>query len=854
MSPDSSTDAGRAGRSQRRASRAARARTSGLKRAGRTGPWYRGNGAGLQQSWAQVGIDAGVLVILLGLGLLGFHSTFGADPRYLVAGFGGVLLGLGVALASAHWRLNAWATAGLALVVFLLFGFALAAPLESTAGFLPNGESLRVVFTAPVTTWKDILTVAAPVGVRGGMLMAPYLAGMVTALAAGLLAWRLRSPYWTVLPVLVLFALGIMFGTKDAPLPLLRGAALVLVSVAWLAWRRHLLRTRGTQTQEETATLASPAAARRLLVRRLGMGAAMMAVAVLITSLAAPLLTQAEDRKVLRDVVDPPIELFDYPSPLMEFRDYVTDEKDTVLFTVEGLDEGQRVRLAALDAYDGQVFNVDPLEGGNFRPVGDAARVADTEENAQDPRRVQDRLRFTVDAYRGVWLPAGGRLLSLQTEGPRSDELARSLFYSERNETALSTVPLQEGDSYTAEVSYPVVATGEELAEQDFGAVVMPELLNVPQIVPERAQALVGDRSQPWGRVSGLASTLEESGAFSNGGEGEVTSLSGHYAGRITSLLDAEQMIGDDEQYATALVLMARALDIPARVVMGFYPESYAEDGGPVAIKGKDVHAWAEVNIANVGWVALDATPDKDNIPTPPQQEPKSTPKPQVLQPPPPPQEQADLPPDTAPEPQDFEQQERDFWDIWGPLITAILIALIPLLILLIPVLIILWLKARRRRRRRQEDSQDNQVSGGWAEVVSCATDLQVEAPRSSTRREHAAVLSAAFPAAGATTVLARRADAAVFGPEDPSEAQVADYWTLVDSQVADMRASVTGWQRLRGKVSPRSLITESRARRRRLKERRRRDAQAARALKARERERRRSRERDTKALRRQAD
>ncbi|GAA1664748.1 transglutaminase domain-containing protein [Citricoccus zhacaiensis] len=787
-------------------------------------------------SWAQIAIDAAVLIVLLGLGLLGFQDTFAGDWHYLVAGFGGIALGLGVALASAYLRWNVWMTAGVAVLGYLVFGFALAAPSEAAAGFLPSLDALLVLVTGPVTAWKDILTVAAPVGVNGGMLVAPYLSGMLTALVAGLLAWRVRLPYWTVIPVLVMTVVGIMFGTKDAPMAVVRGMLLIMGAVAWLAWRHHRMRVQGTQTgadaagTTDTTTVSNPATARKMVWRRVGMGAAVLAVAGLLTASASPLLLQDQDRKVLRDVVDPPIELFDYPSPLMKFRQYVKDQHEEVLFTVEGLPEGQRVRLAALDAYDGMVYNVNPQSGGNFSPVGDASRLSGTAET-EIPNRATGTLDISIEAYNGVWLPGGGKLNGAVLQGPRADQLSTSLYYNDGNETALSTIPLQEGDSYTADVVFPVQVASEDLEGQDFGEIVMPELTGVPQVVPEKAAELTGNQDQPFGIVSGLASTLHESGAFSNGREGEVTSLSGHYAGRITQLLDAEQWIGDDEQYAVGMALMARSLDIPARVVMGFYPESYPADGGAIQIKGKDVHAWVEVNFANVGWIALDPTPDKDNVPTPPQQEPKSTPKPQVLQPPPPPQEQADLPPDTAPEPQDAEQEERSWWDQWGHIVMIVVYSLIPLLILMIPLLIIAILKGRRRKRRREAQTPAEQVSGGWSEVLSLATDLGSEPQRSGTRREHATELAGTFPTAAAgTTLLARRADQAVFGPGEPNEAQVADYWARVDENIAGMRGSVSGWQRFRAKYTPRSLMLEARARRRQRRQLKKQQRQADRA------------------------
>ena len=46
----------------------------------------------------------------------------------------------------------------------------------------------------------------------------------------------------------------------------------------------------------------------------------------------------------------------------------------------------------------------------------------------------------------------------------------------------------------------------------------------------------------------------------------------------------------DDEQYAVAMALMARKLNIPARVVMGFYPDwdEVEDPSAPIALTGED--------------------------------------------------------------------------------------------------------------------------------------------------------------------------------------------------------------------------------------------------------------------------
>ncbi|MEE1620001.1 transglutaminase-like domain-containing protein [Zafaria sp. Z1313] len=755
-------------------------------------------------------VDAACLFAALALGILGLHEAFGGNPYYLAAGLGGALAGLGIALANVRLRLGILTTAGLALAAYLLLGTPLAAPREAIAGFVPSLDALRTLLAGIVLSWKDVLTVSPPVGIQGGMLVVPFLTALVTGLAAGLTAWRLRSAFWVVIPVSVAFVVGIAFGTHAVPLPLVRGILMTVLMVSWLAWRRHVDRSAGPALRSLNHGEEDVHGARDGMLRRIAFGAVVLVVAAGTTAVAAPLLDDRDDRRVLRDIVVPPVDLYDYPSPLMKFRSYVKDNAEQTLLTVTGLPDGERIRLAALDSYDGMVLNVDPRSGGNFSPVGDATSVASTA--AVDDGRATGTLGIEIGAYSGVWVPGGGRLDGLELEGERTDQLARSLYYNAEAETALSTIPLQDGDRYTAHVAFPARPGDDELAERGFAPLRMPRLANVPPAAGGKGAEFAASGTNPLERARAIEAVLANSGYFSNGKENEVPSLSGHGAARIAALLDAEDMIGDDEQYAVAMALMAREQGMPARVVMGFYPERY-NPGGEVALTGADAHAWVEIAFEGSGWVAFDPTPDKDKEPTPPQQEPQSVPQPQVLQPPPPPQDPARLPPETAPDPQDAEEEERGFWDVWGPLITLIGVALVPLVALLIPLLFIAWLKLRRRRGRFSQAAPGVRVGGGWSEVLSLATDLGARPDARGTRRENARALGADFPqTSGTVLLLAGRADGAVFGTTEPSEAQVADYWNLVDEQLDGMRSSVGFWKRQRARFSPRSLFQDAAA------------------------------------------
>ncbi len=63
------------------------------------------------------------------------------------------------------------------------------------------------------------------------------------------------------------------------------------------------------------------------------------------------------------------------------------------------------------------------------------------------------------------------------------------------------------------------------------------------------------------------------------------------------------------EYYASALVILARSLGIPSRLVNGFAGGRENKLGGFVEVSRAHAHAWAEVHYARAGWVRYDATP-----------------------------------------------------------------------------------------------------------------------------------------------------------------------------------------------------------------------------------------------------
>lgn len=745
-------------------------------------------------------LDLSAVGVLLLVPMVGFWPTFGG-PAYLPAALGGLLLGMGLAAVCARMGWGILSLAGLTVVAYFLFGGALALPHTAALGFVPTLDTLARLATGVVTSWKQLLTTVAPVAASDGHLVVPFLLTLVAGVVTASLALRLRTAAWALLPAAVLLGAQIALGTSQPAAPLVQGVLFAIVAAVWLSVRQSWEHGTGAIPLggEETP-------ARGLAVRRIVVGSAVVVVATLIGVGATAFAAPQSPRYVLRDVVIPPFDIREYASPLQSFRAYVRDFADVPLFTVSGMPDGARVRLATMDAYDGTVYNVSDDGGGTSGAFG-PVRGNMSAEAEGTPATV----RVEVGALDGVWMPEIGAVRSVEFDGDRAEELRRSAFYNEATETAVVTERLSEGDAYTLETVVPASPSDDALEDADFAPVALPDQEGVPQDFAEIASKAVAEAETPIEQVRALQTMLAEGGFFSHGLEGEVLSRAGHGAERISTLLGSDQMVGDDEQYAAAMALLAREIGIPARVVMGFYPEEEDEGAGqPVfAATGDTLHAWVEVAFADHGWVTFDPTPPEDQIPNDQTTKPRADPKPQVLQPPPPPQEPVDLPP-TVPDDRESED-ESGFDAALLALIVVLVVGIAGLLALLAaPFLVIGAIKASRRRKRREAERAADRISGGWDELVDRATDYGTPVRPGGTRREDAGIVGTAFAEPRVAT-LAQQADLEVFGPSEPTTDDVAEFWRQVDEIVGGMGAGRSVWARLAARLNVRSLLAGTR-------------------------------------------
>lgn len=676
---------------------------------------------------SRVWIDVAVLTVLSVIGLLGFATSF-SDLSYLLAGFGGLFVGTLAALVAAYFRLDALLTTVVIIVGYFLLGSVFASPGQALFGFIPTLESLSNLAIGAVFGWADIVTLTTPVAAPDYIAALPYVAtwfvGVISAtLAARWYPARGRTApksFLALLGPIAIYVTGVLTGTEVPYLASVRGIGFAVIALVWMAWR--------VPTAKNAAGEAS-----RAVLRRKVAGVAIIGLAAVVggSTLGFAAAPPQDHRFVLRNNIEPPFDPLQYASPLSGFRKYTKDLNDTVLFTVSGLPDDQRIRFATMDAYDGTLWNVTGAEtysdgSGSFRLIGKA-----TQPTTLLTEGDRATIEVTIDGYRGAWLPTVGypKVIDFRKATAPS---STSLRYNASTGIAVVTSGVVKGMSYTVEAETQKIPSDDALKSVPVATVDLPPVSNVPDIVASKATELEGKAATPIEQLRAIETALHTQGFLSHGtASDQVASSAGHGADRMKLLFERSQWIGDDEQYASAFALMARGLGYPARVVMGFAPKT-SSGGGAVEVKGSDVSAWVEVAFEGVGWIPFYPTPDQTDIPQDQTPKPKTQPQPQVRQPPRSDTHQDDLV--SAVELQKSDDDDNNAFQIPAWVWTALTIVGIPAALYFIPLLVIGLLKRRRRARRRTRGTSDRRAAGAWDELVDAYAELGYRAPRTDTR------------------------------------------------------------------------------------------------------------------------
>lgn len=709
--------------------------------------------------------SVGLLMLAIAAACVPMWWIFGT-LQLVVAVSVSLLVGAGIGVLGAVRRWGSLSMLLVALGALAVLAVPLTAPQRIGRG--EWGEGLVDAAAAAVLSWRRLLTIGLPVGASDALLMAPVLLVLFGTLIGVWIALRSRSAESAALVPALIGVWSILWGPLAMPVPWLLGMiALVPIGAYITVVRQARRRSRAPRA------LSS-------LARRVGAGVAVAVVAAIAAGTAGAMV-ELPERVVLRGGSTSTVEL-PGASPMAAYRSFwAEDRRGARQLTATGLVPGDRIRIAALDGYDGEVLTV---ERAGFE------RVASAEEGSGR------LIGVTIDELSTPWVPTVGVPTGVRFVGERAEQLGSTLHRDRDLRTLIVEAGLRPGDGFQMQVEQGAPIVPPEQVQELVPADPVRGAIELPEEMLTALAAWTGDAETPGARLRAMIAGMRASGYISHGVlEDEAPSRPGHSRERLTELF-AEPMIGDAEQYSTAAMLLARQLGFDARVVVGFTPDA-VEAGLPTPVVGADADAWIEVR-TSAGWVGIDVSPAPRPIPEQEQGAPAIVEQPPAQQAPAPApggqRQGADAAAPNAPE--RSEDSASRLLAVLGA-VGAVLGLLS--LVAALPVGLVVAKVVRRRRRRRADEPRDR-AEGAWAEVVDGLRDRGDAAPEGGTRLEQAGEDDR-------MRELAHRVDRAVFAPRPPSEPEVDAAWALSDA-VLERRDEGDGRLRpLLARLNPASLV-----------------------------------------------
>jgi transglutaminase-like putative cysteine protease len=722
------------------------------------------------------GTDALLAVLLLAgvgvasLSLLAVLEGFGWWFTMILVSF--VVLACGAA-ARFVARHRAWgslfAVAGAILLITLLF-----APGEAFLGVIPTIESIAALAELQQEGLQSIASQSVPARADDGILFLVAVGAAGLTVALDFAAFSVRMPALTGIPLLVL-ALVPTFVVTDLGDPMV----LVLTAVIYLA----------------ILLLSAPRVPRRTA---LGVGSAAV-VAALIVPIFLPSVipdrtpTGPGDR--VATGLNPIITLGNdlrRADPSLALT-YTTDSTTGLYLRLTALDDFTGVAWApdeTAELSDEGVVEIGPIPG--LTPEVPVTTVTSevTIANVLSRWLPVPYAPASVDGLTGEW-GFDPDLLAVRSR----DANARGQEYTVSSVQVAPSVDqlLAAGTTVDAEL------------ERYLG---LPD--DLPAIVAETAAEVVGAAPTNYEKALALQDYFR-SGDFTYSEEAPVENdYDGSGASVLQAFLDAKA--GYCVHFSSAMAAMARSLDIPSRIAVGFTPgePTTGADGAVTEyrVSTDNFHAWPELWFAGIGWVRFEPTPSRGETPAfaPSTVDDPATPEVDESVPPPPttsaptpaPTSSSTGAPSLPPEETDTPTaQSGDAAATaipWGT-IAGVLAALL----LLTPALM-----RMARRRTRLMAVEDGSAAQAWTELRDTALDLGLSPADTLTPRQATAELAHLLDDDGAAA-LARLRDALEqesFAGR-PGEPVLADLRTVLWS----LRRSAGLWRTVLAAVAPRSLL-----------------------------------------------
>lgn len=716
----------------------------------------RGDHRRPRASWIfpiRIALVAAIGVVLAALGGRAFDDVV---PELAI----GPLVVSAIALAMRRRRITERVAAEFAGVVVATLGAGL---LTGSGG----GRLLADLADGP----RRLLTTEWPSPLDPGVVMTIAVLVTITTAVAADLAGRARFHVTPLAPVAAGFV-GVM--AVAAPVAPSRWLVVLLAVAAVL-----LLLARPGE---------DPRARSRLLVNERSLLAtfAGLILATVVTSTAIAWTDRADPRQdveadltlALLDPVEQTAALRSVDPPLALFE--ITDRSALI-----GHSMPTRWRTSALTTYDGQRW----LPAISLRPIGRRLGLPAMSGVATPPKIEFDLAVLTDDIS---LLPLPGRPLEVDTDA-----------ISITTDAGRTVVRLAEAPEpgLTVRVVSEVAPTSTDVDAAEIGTRQVDEIAGA---FADAAEELGGDPTDTvLERLRRIETVMREEWQRDDDAPG---------AGQQLFLI--EQFLGETnrgtrEQFVTAFVLLARSIGVDARVATGFLVPPGSLDS-PLVLRSSYATVWAEVRLGDRGWLAFDPVPpeqtdEDDQDPPPPSQQSPAAPQPPLQ---PPPNETDDS------EPPDEETETTEVVPAWQRWAVRGALAgggvLLPMMVLLGTIVVAKW---HRRRRRLGAVDLRRRIVGVWANATDALVDAGLDILPSWTDEQIA--VRGLVVAPGVPYDMRRLAVSATsmtFSSEEPTDAHLEDAVARARAIEEAIRSDRTRWQRLRWRLSTRSLRRRSRS------------------------------------------
>ncbi len=677
-----------------------------------------------------------------------------------------------VLVSVACTRLRAWAVAPLsmlALAAYLAFALNLAAQHAAVPGDL-----LTVAAEALGDGIPRLLAALVPVEPQPDTVAVPIVATWLAGLTAMELTARTRRTLVGLTPPVALFAGALWLVGPSAPRTPWYALAFAGLAIAALAF------TGRVRTPDSGI---DPVTRRALRVRAALAGGPGFALILVLVAVAAPPVAQQVGTVPLdpRSLIDPPdLDALD-ENPLIRLSGWALQPQEKLLDAELATDS--RIRLAVLSDYDGVTWKV----GATYRPAGRSLPRPPGEVAGKPVEQ-----RITIAGLTGKLLPAVST--PSRVDGVR-------VAYDQATGTLIRPEGLAEGMAYTVTSQHTTpdvnLLPGADVPAGSAMSRYLALGPHVPDNISRLAQQLGADNGAPYQRALAIEQFLAEHYRL------DPQAPSGHAYPNLNFFLFGPAhgggRKGTSEQFSASFAVLARLLNLPSRVVVGFTARA-----GSHPVTAGDALAWPEVYFTDLGWVPFHPLPQPNQEAKPLEDEYK--PEPEKSEPP---ESEAPIPtlPPTEQSAGPGAAQSRAADGVNVALVAGAGGGGLVVLLLAAFIVFVLLGRAALRRRRLEEGSPEQRIEGAWLEVGDALRLAGRPAPEHLSAAEvavHAA--DAAAPVRGKHEVrlsapaldeLADTVNATMFGAGAAGDAEAEAARSRAVAYIGELKARRSWWRRL---------------------------------------------------------